>query len=421
MEVSFSSEGLQESFTLISKIHTHFLVKKDIFSTKTWGLKDVILDYKQSSEHKDYMIAITKYHDIDECVIQNKINMKSIYGEVYKKEKEGKIFSLYSINENNEVHAYVFLPIYSSLEKKVVAWIVSDKVDKFIPLVLQNNFYVKVAAFMLLLLLFFFIYRALNEQELLNRKIEIEVSKNRLKDQQLIEQSRLVQMGEMISMIAHQWRQPLGAISTTTSNLKLKLELNTFKLDTQKSKDECNKYFEKRLENIEEYVDGLTNTIDDFRNFYKENKKLINGCLEDVIFQALQIIRASLNNDNVELVEEYADKESFEFYDREIMQVILNILKNSQDNFIEKGIESPKIIIKVQNKTILICDNGGGIEEDVLENIFDPYYSTKTKKNGTGLGLYMSKIVVQEHHNGTLTAINKDAGVCFKIDLNIKR
>ena len=241
-----------------------------------------------------------------------------------------------------------------------------------------------------------------------------------LQDQQLRQQSRLAQMGEMISMIAHQWRQPLGAIATTTVNLKLKLELGAFNLQTQEEVDKASEYFLQRLSNIEEYVHNLTTTIDDFRNFYKPNKQSISLKLEDVIIKSLNIIKASLLNDNIEIVEQYNSKDEIEMYDGEMMQVILNILTNAQDNFREKGINRPKIIITTENETISICDNGGGIPEDIMEKIFDPYFSTKDEKNGTGLGLYMSKTIVEEHHKGHLDVHNIDNGVCFTIKVKGK-
>ena len=107
------------------------------------------------------------------------------------------------------------------------------------------------------------------------------------------------------------------------------------------------------------------------------------------------------------------------------MQVVLNILKNAQDNFEEKAlegnashkIENPKITITIQDNSLSICDNGGGIPEDIIDVIFDPYFSTKDEKNGTGLGLYMSKMIVEEHHNGKLSVENRDGGVCFTVEI----
>ena len=100
------------------------------------------------------------------------------------------------------------------------------------------------------------------------------------------------------------------------------------------------------------------------------------------------------------------------------MQVLLNIFKNAQDNFIEKEIAKPILIIEVHDTSISITDNGRGIPEHIIEKIFDPYFSTKDEKNGTGLGLYMSKIIVEDHHNGKLQVFNVDDGVCFRVDLD---
>ena len=240
----------------------------------------------------------------------------------------------------------------------------------------------------------------------------------KLQDEQMIQQSRLAQMGEMISMIAHQWRQPLGAISTSAINLKLKLQLEVFKLDTKKSREDCEVYFIERLETIEEYVESLTNTVDDFRNFYKPNKNSIKITMESVLQKTLKIIKDSLSNDGIEIIYISDSYEEIEMYDGEMMQVFLNIFKNAQDNFHDKKIQNPKIKIIVQDKVVSVTDNGGGIPHAIQEKIFDPYFSTKDKKNGTGLGLYMSKIILEDHHNGKLYYKNSEDGACFTINLD---
>ena len=245
-------------------------------------------------------------------------------------------------------------------------------------------------------------------------KKKVEQQKN---EQYLIQQSKMVQMGEMISMIAHQWRQPLSAISSTAIDLKLKLQLETFNFDTKDGIDEASSYFLNSLSDIENFIKNLTSTIDDFRNFYKPNKTAINISLKEITKKSLNIIKASLHSDNINIIENYTLDEKIDIYDGEMMQVILNIFQNSQDNFKEKNIENPYIKIKINKNKISICDNGGGIPEDILEYIFNPYFSTKEEKNGTGLGLYMSKIIVQDHHKGSLHVANTEDGVCFKIEL----
>ena len=252
----------------------------------------------------------------------------------------------------------------------------------------------------------------------LEDRVKEEVEKNRLQYQQMFNQSRLAQMGEMISMIAHQWRQPLGAISATSVNLQMKLELQEFDSTKQESINKWNEYLYGKLENINDYVQNLTTTIDDFRNFYKPNKKSVSIQLDEVVTKALKIINTSLINSDIEIVQEYNSNQKIELYDSELIHVILNILKNSQDNFKEQKSKNPKITITTKKNSLSICDNGGGIAEDIMDEIFDPYFSTKSEKNGTGLGLYMSKIIVEEHHNGKLIVENKDGGVCFNIELS---
>jgi len=259
--------------------------------------------------------------------------------------------------------------------------------------------------------------KLLNLNKTLDTKVKEEVAKNKHQEEQLFAQSRMMQMGEMISMIAHQWRQPLGAISTTAVNLQMKIELDSFDLVSKEGLAEARQYFLQRLENINDYVENLSTTIDDFRNFYKPNKESQNIPLEDVISKSLHIIQASLANDNIEVIQEYNSGKAVRLYDSEMMQVILNLLKNAQDNFKEKSIKDAKITIKTQDNAIFICDNGGGISKKIIDKIFDPYFSTKNEKNGTGLGLYMSKIIIEEHHNGLLHVSNTDDGVCFKIEV----
>ena len=186
-------------------------------------------------------------------------------------------------------------------------------------------------------------------------------------------------------------------------------------LNTKEGQDELNTSFMEELSEIEDYVENLTATIDDFRNFYKPDKKLALISFEEVVQKALRIIRSSMEMDNISIIEEYKDDIKLEMYDNEVMQVILNILKNAHDNFKEKNITNPQIKITSTSSVLDISDNGGGIPDEILDKIFDPYFSTKDEKNGTGLGLYMSKIIIEEHHDGKLRARNQDGGTSFQI------
>jgi len=269
----------------------------------------------------------------------------------------------------------------------------------------------------------------------LESKIQKEIQKNREKDKKLFEQSRLAQMGEMISMIAHQWRQPLGAISSTVMGIDTKIQSGKYNLDTLKNKNKFLDFIANKHKNINEHIKFLSETIDDFRNFFKPNKSMESSSLTVVIEKALYLMQVSLKNKNIKIIKEFKMNDKLFIYKNELIQVILNILKNSEDNFIDRNIKNREIRIRTdkisllkdyKNENKLVCsikisDNGGGIAEDIINSVFDPYFSTKNEKNGTGLGLYMSKMIIEEHHEGILRVENIDNGVCFEIILSIDK
>ena len=245
----------------------------------------------------------------------------------------------------------------------------------------------------------------------------------------IFQQSKMAQMGEMISMIAHQWRQPLGAISSTSIDLSMQIEFEKYDLKKEDEREDFQTYINDGLNDINKLVQSLTTTIDDFRNFYRPNKEANIVYLTEPINRALDIMKGPLNSDGIKIVElcTKCDKK-IKMFNNEMIQVILNILKNAQDNFKEKNISDPKITIKCSCDTVgsdafilEILDNGGGISNDIIGSIFNPYFSTKGEKNGIGLGLYMSKTIVEEHHNGSLNVENRNDGTCFTIILNNDR
>ncbi len=257
----------------------------------------------------------------------------------------------------------------------------------------------------------------------LEKKVKEEVDKNIQKDKKMLQNAKMAQMGEMISMIAHQWRQPLGSIASTAMNMKMKILMDSYDLSKQEDADECKKFFSDKLDDIDTFVQSLTNTINDFRNFYKTDKQSVHVKIKEPTLKALHIIQNSLKSDNIEVYDNFKSEARLNLFESEVMQVILNIFQNAQDNFKEHEIEKPLITINtydVDDKVVLeICDNGGGIKESIIDSIFDPYFSTKHKKNGTGLGLYMSKTIIEEHHGGSLQAINREGGVCFRLEFNL--
>jgi PAS domain S-box-containing protein len=246
----------------------------------------------------------------------------------------------------------------------------------------------------------------------LEQRIINEVEKNRQKDKTMLQQSKLAQMGEMISMIAHQWRQPLSAISATSGSLSLKSQIGD--IDKQTTIELSNK--------ITEYAQHLSSTIDDFRNFFKENKTQEMTTFKEMLLATLSIVEVSLKNENI-AIELNIKTTSTELltYVNEVKQVILNIIKNAEDALLDKKIQNPKIIIEIQENRLSISDNAGGIAEEIIERIFEPYFSTKTQKDGTGLGLYMSKTIIEDHCSGELNVSNHKDGATFSIKLPLHK
>ncbi|EDZ61325.1 multi-sensor signal transduction histidine kinase [Sulfurimonas gotlandica GD1] len=249
--------------------------------------------------------------------------------------------------------------------------------------------------------------------ENLEERISLEIKKNQEQTSYMLQQSRLAQMGEMISMIAHQWRQPLASISAISGTLTLDLMLDNFN----------NKFFKERLEAISELTQHLSVTIDDFRTFFKNDKKEEVSEVKSIINESISIIGQTLKNKNINLIVNCEDQPQIKSYTNEIKQVLLNLMKNSEDILLDKKIKEPKIWINVHKTDteiyISIEDNAGGIPKDITEQVFDPYFSTKKEKDGTGLGLYMSKIIIQEHCRGKLLVENTSNGALFTIVLPI--
>ncbi len=246
----------------------------------------------------------------------------------------------------------------------------------------------------------------------LEKKVKQEVEKNLRKDAILIHRSRLAQMGEMMSLIAHQWKQPLSAISATSSGLHIKIELDMYDKE----------FFLNSLTKIEEFVNHLSTTIDDFSNFFKPSKNKKEFYLYQAINKALSIATYSLSKNSIDVELDLDETLKINSYQNELIQVLLNLIKNAENILIKREIENPKIKIKLykdENGRIIINvkDNGGGIEKKILNKIFEPYFSTKATKDSTGLGLYMSKFIIKESLSGDLEVKNEQDGASFSIIL----
>ncbi|MEA4857708.1 PAS domain-containing sensor histidine kinase, partial [Solidesulfovibrio sp.] len=241
-------------------------------------------------------------------------------------------------------------------------------------------------------------------------RVREETEKNRQKDILLLNRTRLAAMGEMIGNIAHQWRQPLNALSILLANMRFEYEAA------------CEAESPELLAShatAGEILRKMSATIDDFRNFFKPDKQREAFAVVEAIGDALLLIEASLIQHGVK-VRFTARKNPRVFGFRgEFSQVMLNLLGNAKDAILASRRTGGQLAIRVMERhgraVVAVTDNGGGIPEAALPRIFDPYFTTKAETGGTGLGLYMSKIIIEEHMQGSLTAANTEGGTRFSV------
>lgn len=237
----------------------------------------------------------------------------------------------------------------------------------------------------------------------------IDLTQIKLQNEFIQQQAKLAQMGELLNMIAHQWRQPLTAISAASENLKLKAMLN--KIDSS--------IIEVTTNDINKYTSYLSNTINDFRNFYKTDKSIEITTTNEMIEKSLNIIEDSICFKNISIIKNLNATASIKTYLNEVTQVLLAFLQNAEEVLIEKQIVNPYIKINTFEDFnfiyLQIIDNGGGIPENIINKIFEPYFSTKHEKNGTGLGLYFAKNIIENNCNALLTAENNKDEAIFTI------
>ncbi|MDD2888076.1 MAG: ABC transporter substrate-binding protein [Aliarcobacter sp.] len=248
----------------------------------------------------------------------------------------------------------------------------------------------------------------------LEQKVQEELEKNKNQQMIIFQQSKLTEMGMMLNMIAHQWRQPLNNISLMVNTIILKQKKDHLTIEN----------LDRFKSNFQEQINYLSNTIDDFKNFFKPKKEKELFILRDSILTTYSLVKPIFDKNQIQLNFNIDSKISYFGYKNEFSQVILNIINNSKDALIEKNIENKliDIFVSLSQKDIIITiqDNANGVKNSDLEKIFELYYSTKKSLNGTGLGLYISKIIIQEHFNGAIIASNKNNGleIIIKIPRN---
>ncbi len=246
----------------------------------------------------------------------------------------------------------------------------------------------------------------------LESRIEEELNKRLEQEQILIQQSKLAAMGEMIGNIAHQWRQPIAQIAAIFMNMKVTHKFDNF----------TEEYLNSKIKEGNNLTSYMSQTISDFQNFFNPQGEKEFFSMEKACRDAYFIVESSLTYHGIKISFNVIEDSDIYGYKNEYSQVILNIFSNAKDIFMERKIENPNIYVEIKSgenyAVVKICDNGGGIKDELLEKIFEPYFTTKHKTQGTGIGLYMSKNIIERNMNGFINVKNQNTGACFTIKVN---
>jgi PAS domain S-box-containing protein len=247
----------------------------------------------------------------------------------------------------------------------------------------------------------------------LEKRVRDEVAKNREKDIILIQQNRQAALGELLDHIAHQWKQPLSAISLVTSDLKESCMHGGLPREAVSDTADC----------IVSLVQDMSQMVNVFRDFYRPDKEMAMFRVKDSIERAITFVNPALRFDSI-VIELDADPDlAVVGYSKEYAQVILNILSNAREVFAERNVEKPIVKIRAFNENdkaiVTITDNGGGISDNIIGKVFDLYFTTKESRGGSGVGLHMSRNIIEKNMGGELSVRNVDDGAQFRIELNI--
>lgn len=419
---SFHNELMLNILDESKKVGTHIAVHQGHQETSL----GVIIDMAMSQIQKDFNIWKIKLFDKDGIVVSSTdskdINTKNTNEYFYNQVAKGEIFyKIVTKNQptlENEIVtrdiAEIYIPImkdnvflgsseiyYDITNKKESLNLLIDKTDNIFMVVLSLS----------VLIILAMLYN-LSKDDLLRQYARKKEEQMNLLMQQ---QSRLAALGEMMGNIAHQWRQPLSAITATISGLELK---NQIGIITSNDISEANKSIMKSSE-------FLTKTIEDFRNFFHKDSPTHNFVIANTIRQVCNIIKASYDSQNIALKLDLDNNLSINGSSSLLSQIILNILSNARDVLTHNSIENKVVSISLKHNndciTILIKDNGGGVKDEIKNKIFDPYFTTKHQSVGTGLGLYMSSQIIKNHFHGVISVENQDdedgLGAVFIIEI----
>jgi len=432
VEASFGINAFTKTLKKLYDVKTNFILDKDLVKKEIFNSSSQY--YEQSIESDDYLLV---KNSIDNKILKNIDILKEAYNTKIKDQikydlSENKPFNI-NVKINGFQKIITFLPVKNIQNTHIGYFTIYQNNEELVSLnkELTNRY---IIAFIIIMGFFFVLFREfrhkdslkkdiniktrklqettaqLEEQtveleemnESLEDRIALEIEKNAKQERDIFQQSKQAALGDMIGNIAHQWRQPLSAISTSASGMQL-----TYQIGALNDEDFMN--FTSAIIDNSKY---LSQTIDDFRDFIKSEKKIKRFDLSDCVEKCMAIVNSSINNHHLNIQTKYEDNIFIYNYDNELQQAIINIFNNAKDALKEKIQDSDDRVIFIEtyqkdnNAIVSIKDTAGGIPEDIMEKIFEPYFTTKHQSQGTGLGLYMTHQIIIDSMKGKLDVEN---------------
>jgi len=252
-------------------------------------------------------------------------------------------------------------------------------------------------------------FRLLNET--LEERIKKAVKELREKDRILIVQGRYAVMGELLSNIAHHWRQPLNILGLLAQEMSMTCETGNFTKET----------FERNSAKTLQIIQHMSRTIEDFRDFSRPDQGKTSFKVLEVIAKTQHMLDESFDAQRIRIEVESEGDPVIDGYPNEYSQVLLNLLMNARDAFLAKKVESPSVVVRAFSENgksvVTVTDNAGGIPGDIIDRIFEPYFTTKGPQQGTGIGLFMCKTIIEKHMKGVISVSNGACGAQFRIEV----
>jgi two-component system, NtrC family, C4-dicarboxylate transport sensor histidine kinase DctB len=363
--------------------------KKFLEDINTKGESIVQYSYKKTNNTVGKKISYFYYYKPLNWVVAKGVYIEDIHQDI-EDEKQ-----LLEYRLKKQIKQNLFFFIFLSIIAMIIAYIIGKKVQLIIE---SKDKKVKSKT------------KALaNLNRKLDSKVKQEIEKNKKQQKIFMQKSKFTALGEMISLIAHQWRQPISELNAIILNLKMHHTLD--KLDKN--------VMEKKTKDIENILEFMSTTIDNFRSFFKPNKEKEKFYFIDS-FKRIEALSSAVLKENKIILDLDIDKTlQLESYENEFEQVILNIITNAKDALLDDQITTPKITIQVYKDEMImvkVFDNAKGIRREVIDKIFDPYFTTKSETEGTGIGLYMSKMIIEENMGGKIRVESSEKGTCFIIE-----